>query len=474
MLGRVFKAYDIRGIYPDLLTDQIAWQVGFGSSRFLIDDAKAAGESTPMMQNLVVGYDMRTSSPTLVNQLFAGITRQGGSVIDIGLVDTPMVYFAVNYLDCAGGVMVTASHNPPKYNGFKICKRKARPVGETTGLAEIRKHSAMVDRRNMAEADQNKIEKRDLWAAYAEHVLAFLDMNDKKIKVVIDASNGMAGTMVPKIFGPNGSNVPGLEIIEINFDNTSGEFVHEPNPLVAANLQQTRDAVISEKADLGICFDGDADRCMIVDEKGGIVGCDHLTALLAEQFLADRPGSTVVYDLRSSKAVSEQIIKLKGKPLRSRVGHVFMKAALAEHDACFGGELSGHFYFADNFCTDSGAIAMATVLSVLARKKQPMSRLISPLSRYTQSGEINFEVEEKEEALAALRDEFGPDSEHEGVIDELDGITIDCFESAGWWCNVRKSNTEPLLRLNIESRNKTLLNKMIEQISPLLGTRVEH
>ena len=477
MLGRIFKAYDIRGTYPDLLTDTMAWQIGFGSSQFLLDEAERAGETTPMMKNIVVGRDMRTSSPTLSKELITGMNVQGGDVIDVGMVDTPFIYFAVNYLDCAGGVMVTASHNPPNYNGFKISKRKAKPVGETTGLGDIRKNAAVVDRSGIATAKAiGRVEERDLWKPYREHVLEFLDLSgaSKPIRVAIDASNGMAGTMVPKVFGLKGDTVPGLEIIPINFDNTKGEFVHEPNPLVASNLAQLQEVVRDKGADLGLCFDGDADRCVIVDEKGRIVGCDHLTAVLASHFLKQSPGSPIVYDLRSTKAVSEEVEKAGGRPIRSRVGHVFMKGAMAEHGCAFGGELSGHFYFRDNFNADSGAIAMATVLSVLAQSGKKMSELLAPVGRYVQSGEINFEIEEKDAALEQIKEEFGPGSDTDADVDELDGVTIDCFDREGWWCNVRKSNTEPLLRLNAEARDAATLEKAVAMISPMLGQRVDH
>ncbi len=479
MLGRVFKAYDIRGTYPDLLNEQMAWQIGYGASKYLLADAQAAGETTPMMRNIVVGRDMRTSSPSLAKQLIQGINDHGGDVIDLGMVDTSMIYFAVNHLDCAGGVMVTASHNPPNYNGFKISKRKAKPVGEATGLAEIRKHAAMVDKATLVKQN-GRMEARDLWAAYARHVRGFLDMGGAKLKVVIDASNGMAGTMIPRIFGkasPIGA-VPGLSIIELNFDNTKGVFAHEPNPLVAANLRQVQEAVVKEKADLGVCYDGDADRCIIIDEKGNAVGCDHLTALLARHFLARYPGTAVVYDLRSTKAVAEEVSKAGGKPVRGRVGHVFLKQNMADHEACFGGELSGHFYFRDNFNADSGAIAMCAVFTMLAKSGKKMSTLIEPIARYAQSGEVNFQIEDKDGAIASLKRSFGPGSEYNGQVDELDGVTIDCWTAkgpnGGWWCNVRKSNTEPLLRLNLEARDRKTLDKMMLAIAPGLGKRVDH
>ncbi len=473
MLGKVFKAYDIRGTYPDPLNETMARQIGFGASRYLLSDAAAAGEGSPMMRNIVVGRDMRTSSPSLCEQLIRGITDQGGNVLDVGMVDTSLIYFAVNHFDCAGGIMCTASHNPPQYNGFKISKRKAKPVGESSGLAEVRKFAATVDFQNNFTPAGGRVEKRDLWDAYRRHVLSFLDLGRRrrKLKVVIDASNGMAGTTIPKVFGKKGSGVDGLEIVEINFDNTSGQFVHEPNPLVAANVRQTCEAVVAQKADCGFCYDGDADRCVLVDEKGRIVSCDQLTAVLSRHFLEKSPGAAVVYDLRSTKAVQEDVLKAGGRPVRSRVGHVFMKAAMSEHGGCFGGELSGHFYFAQNFNADSGVIAMCTVLTVLAATGKTASELIKPAARYYQSGEINFQIEDKDAALAELKDAFG---DSDARIDELDGVTIDAWDRQGWWCNVRKSNTEPLLRLNLESRDRKTLEAMKARIAPMLGTEVHH
>lgn len=482
MLGRVFKAYDIRGTYPDLLTDMMGWQIGYGASKYLLGDAQAAGETTPMMRNVVVGRDMRASSPSLCKNLIQGIRDHGGDVIDIGLCDTSMIYFAINHLDCAGGVMVTASHNPPNYNGFKISKRKAKPVGEATGLADIRKHAAMVDKATIQKLS-GRHEERDLWPAYAKHVRSFLDLpggGGKKIKVVIDASNGMAGTMIPKVFGkesPGGLGaVAGIEIIPLHFENTKNQFVHEPNPLVAANMKWTQDAVLKHKAAVGFCYDGDADRCMAVDEKGRIVGCDHLTAVLAKHFLSQGGGggAGVAYDLRSTKAVEEDVLKAGGKPVRGRVGHVFMKQAMAEHGCVFGGELSGHFYFARNFNADSGAIAMCSLLTMMARSGKTLSELVKPVARYAQSGEINFQVEDKDGVLEELKEDYGPGTEANGVIDELDGVTIDCFKAHGWWANIRKSNTEPLLRLNLEAKNRATLDRMVEALSPRLGRRVAH
>ncbi|UYV11823.1 MAG: phosphomannomutase/phosphoglucomutase [Phycisphaera sp.] len=479
MLGRVFKAYDIRGTYPDLLTDRMAWQVGVGTGRFVLEVAKATGENTPMMRTVVVGRDMRESGPTLTDQLIDGLIRTGVSVIDLGLVDTPMIYFAINHLGCAGGVMVTASHNPPNWNGFKIAGPKARPIGEATGLADIRKHAAMADMRTIDEPS-GRVEQRDLWKPYAKHVRHFIreggaPTRTKPLKVVVDASNAMAGTMIPNVFGKKGeladNYLPGLELITLNMDNTSGEYAHAPNPLVKSNMRMTQEAVIEHDADVGFCYDGDADRCMVVDDEAQIIGCDHLTALLATDALTRHPGAAIVYDLRSSKAVEEDVKKAGGKPVRGRVGHVFMKAAMAEHGAIFGGELSGHFYFQDNFNADSGAIAMSTVLGLLARNKKKLSALIKPIARYTQSGELNYTNEEPQEAINKLEEEIAGD---DAIVDNLDGITIDCFKKEGWWINVRMSNTEPLLRLNAEAKDRQTLNRLVDRVGPMLGKRVEH
>lgn len=479
MLGRVFKAYDIRGTYPDLLTDRMAWQVGVGTGRFMLEVAAAAGETTPMMRTVVVGRDMRDSGPTLTNELIDGLTRAGVSVIDLGLVDTPMIYFAINHLGCAGGVMVTASHNPPNWNGFKIAGPKAKPIGEATGLADIRKHAAMADPRTIEEPT-GRVEQRDLWAPYAKHVRHFLRaggpaLKGRKLKVVVDASNAMAGTMIPKVFGEKGELVeaylPDLELITVNMDNTSGDYAHPPNPLVKSNMRMTQEAVIENDADVGFCFDGDADRCMVVDNDAQIIGCDHLTALLAADALERSPGSAIVYDLRSSKAVEEDVRKAGGIPVRGRVGHVFMKAAMAEHNAVFGGELSGHFYFQDNFNADSGAIAMATVLGLLGRNKKSLGQMIKPIARYIQSGELNFTNEEPQAVIDKLEEEIAGE---DAIVDNLDGITIDNFQKEGWWINVRMSNTEPLLRLNAEAKDRQTLSRLVDRVGPLLGKRVEH
>ena len=465
MLGKVFKAYDIRAIYPKPLNEKLAWQIGYAVGQYLTSEAEEAGFDDPMMRHIVVGRDMRKSSPDLARALTQGIRDFGAHAVVVGKVDTPFVTFAISHIGCCGGVQVTASHNPANYNGFKISKMRAKPVGMATGLNEIRRYAALVNRDKLAPRNGRE-EIRDLWDAYREHVLRALDPalldGSRSVKAVIDASNGMAGTMVPKVFG----DVEGLEVVRVNFDNSKGEFVHEPNPLVEANLAQVREKVLEVKADVGFCFDGDADRCMVVDENADIIGCDLMTAWMAQDVLRHHPGAHIVYDLRSSKSVPEMIREAGGRPVRSRVGHVYMKQEMAEHDALFGGELSGHFYFRENFYADSGAMALAEVASALARADAPLSALIRPARRYAQSGEINFETDDKEATLEELKETYAS-----GQIDEHDGVTIDL---GSWWFNVRPSNTEPLLRLNLEGPDEQTVDARVEEVSKYLGRRVAH
>jgi phosphomannomutase len=459
MLDKIFKAYDVRATYPTPLNEEAAWKVGHATAQFIKRSRQNADAPKVRLENtIVIGRDMRPSSPELARALAEGIRSTGMDVIDVGLIDTSFIYFAINHLDCAGGIQTTASHNPIQYNGFKISGAKAKPIGSATGLDDIKRIATTL--RVGHTGLQGKLESVDLWADYRKHVLKFLDLK-KPIKVAIDASNGMAGLMVPKVF----NNVPNLEIVPILFEIT-GSFVHDPNPLVEANLQMLKDKMRQTPVDLGACFDGDADRCMFVDERGQMVGCDLLTALLAQDFLQrpENKGSTVVYDLRSSHVVPEEIEKFGGTPRRDRVGHAFMKATLAQTKGVFGGELSGHFYFRDSFNTDSGAVAFACLLSILSKTDKTLSQLIQPLKRYAQSGELNFEVEDKDGTIRKLAETY-----KSAKVDYLDGITVDCGD---WWFNVRKSNTEPLLRLNLEAGNPKQLADKLSELKKILGEPV--
>lgn len=468
MLSEIFKAYDIRATYPEPLSEHAAWQVGCATGRFL--KSQAAAVSLPMANTVLVSRDMRPHSPVLAESLIEGLRAAGRDVIDLGMCDTSFIYFAINYLGACGGVQTTASHNPVQYNGFKISGPQAKPIGAATGLNEIQTLAQSLGQRGSIDPTGN-LEHRDLWPQYREHVLRFYNPGSRPLKVFVDASNGMAGKMFPIVF----DGVPGLETVPLNFQIT-GSFVHDPNPLVAANMKPTQEGVVAHGADLGVCFDGDADRCILTDERGAIIGCDHLTALLTVYFLAQSPGSTILYDLRSSKSVLATIQQHGGVPCRSRVGHVFMKALLRETDGLFGGELSGHFYFRDNFFADSGAIAFAAVASVLSKTDQPISQLIEPYNCFPQSGEVNFQVTghdqqdpqaAKDAVIGKLKQRYASQADQ----DELDGITIDAWDrpEGGWWFNVRASNTEPLLRLNAEAKDQGRLDGLLRELQPMLG-----
>ena len=448
----IFKAYDIRGVYPDQLDEEAAWKIGYASARFLRSLLRGYQRGQANAQSLCVGRDMRTHSERLVQALIEGMNSTGTNVIDIGMIDTPQMYFAINHLGTCGGVQVTASHNPAKYNGFKISGLKATPVGADTGLKDI-EHIALALPHTKAKT-KTSVQNIDLTEEYKNHVLKFLRPGNKNLKIAVDASNGMAGKMVPAVF----SDLP-LEIIPLNFEH-KGEFTHEPDPLVEKNLAQVKRAVKQENCDFGICFDGDADRMMMIDQTGNNISCDLLTALMVPYFLKVNPTATVVYDLRSSWVVAEEIIKYGGTPRRERVGHSFMKKAMRDSRAVFGGELSGHFYYRDNYCADSAAITLVHVLNIVTETTLPISQLVKPLRRYYQSGEINFKVENKQEKMDELARRY-----RDAKIDYLDGVTL---QYKDFWVNCRPSNTEPLLRLNIEAKTKELLDEMLAEIQEQL------
>ncbi len=458
-IEKVFKAYDIRGLYPSQIDEDLAWAIGHATAQFLRTKLSGYERGQSSVNRVVVGRDMRPHSEPLAKALIEGISSSGATCIDVGMVDTPMVYFAINHLGACGGIQVTASHNPIEYNGFKISGYQAKPVGESTGLKEI-KHIVSTLKRMPAGAALGPVQQVDLWDEYKQHVLKFLDLK-KPVKVYVDASNGMAGKMLPAIFG----DVKDLTMIPLNFE-TNGTFVHAPNPLVAANMKWTQEGVLKNKADIGISLDGDADRCMFVDEKGQIVRCDIMTAWLAEDFLKTNPGSTIVYDLRSSKILAETVRAAGGVPRRERVGHSFMKKAMADTHAVFGGELSGHSYFRDNFHADSAAIVFARAISVLSAAGKPLSECVAPLMKYSHSGEINFQVEDKEGKMKEVEETF-----KDAEIDHLDGVTCTYPD---WWCNVRPSNTEPLLRLSLEAETPAKMKEKIAQLQAMLGKPVDH
>ncbi|MHC4115034.1 MAG: phosphomannomutase/phosphoglucomutase [Planctomycetota bacterium] len=452
----IFKAYDIRGVYSEQIDEEDAWKIGYASAQFLRSMLSGYARGQANAQCICVSRDMRKHSESLAAALIKGMNSTGANVIDIGMIDTPQMYFAINHLGTCGGVQVTASHNPAKYNGFKVSGLQARPVGVDTGLKDI-EHIAMALLHTKGKIT-GSIEKYDLTEEYKRHVLKFLRPNLRPLKIAIDASNGMAGKMVPAVFG----ELP-IEIVSLNFKH-NGTFKHEPNPLVEENLAELKKAIKKENCDLGVCFDGDADRLMMVDERGGNIGCDLITALMASYFLKARPKSPIVYDLRSSLVVSEEIIKHGGIPRRERVGHAFMKKALRDSHGVFGGELSGHFYYADNFYADSGLITLVHVLNIVSEAAVPVSELIKPLRRYHSSGELNFKVEDKETKMEELAKRYS-----DGQVDYLDGVTV---MYKNWWFNCRPSNTEPLLRLNVEAKTKETLKEKLAEIEKQIGKSI--
>jgi len=439
--AKIFKAYDIRGIVPDELDEGVAAAVGAGFARLT---------GAP---SLVIVHDMRTSSPPLAGALARGAASQGTDVIMAGLGSTDMLYYASGSLGMPGA-MITASHNPARYNGIKLCREGARPVGADTGLAELR---AMAEGGIPASGGETgSITSRDLLGGYAAHLKTLVSglSSIRPLKVAVDAGNGMAGHTVPRVF----EGLP-IDLVPLFFE-LDGTFPnHEANPIDPKNLVDLQHAVVSSGADIGLAFDGDADRCFVVDERGEIVSPSVLTALIAVQELAREPGATIIHNLITSRAVPEIVTAHSGVPVRTRVGHSFIKARMAQTGAVFGGEHSGHFYFRDFWFADSGMLAALHVLAALGTQDGPLSPLLSEYSRYVASGEINSEVSDQAGTTQEVREAFAGD---EGIsMDDLDGLTV---SGDGWWFNLRPSNTEPLLRLNVEAPDEATLTTVRDRV----------
>lgn len=438
----IFKAYDIRGIFGTEIDLAISEKIGLAYARFV-------GAKT-----VVVSNDMRGSGPDVKAALIRGLTAQGASVIDIGLAETPMLYFAVGFLGADGGIAVTASHNPPQYTGFKMVREQAIPLSGDTGIKDIER---LVATGVPAYAGaKGTVSTRNVVEDYKAHVRKFMKPW-RALDLVVDYANGMGGYVIPDILAATPLRVQSM------YQDLDGSFPnHEANPLKDENIAELARRVVATKANLGATFDGDADRCAFVDEKGERVPSDIITALIARSLVPKEPGTAVVYDLRSSKVVPEEIKRLGGRPIRERVGHSFMKAVLRREGGLFGGELSGHFYFRENWYSDSGIIALIEVLNILAEDRRPFSEVVRELRKYPSTGEINFEVEDKDAVIASLGKRYA-----DGKRDDLDGITI---EYPGWWFNVRKSNTEPLLRLNLEATSPALFQAKKAELLGILGT----
>ncbi len=434
-INAIFKAYDVRGTVPDQLDEELARATG----RAYVQVVGAT--------EVVVGYDMRPSSPGMAGAFADGAASQGADVTMIGLASTDQLYFASGQLNMPGA-MFTASHNPAQYNGIKMCRALAQPIGLDTGLAEIRD---LVISGDFAEPQHTgTISSHDVLEAYAAHLISLAPVVGRRLKVVVDAGNGMAGHTAPAVFGRVGAEQ--VEMVPMFFELDGSFPNHEANPIEAANLVDLQKKVMAEGADIGLAFDGDADRCFLVDETGRAVSPSTLTGLIASRELAKHPGSTVIYNLITSRAVPELVTELGGNPVRSRVGHSFIKATMAETDAVFGGEHSGHFYFREFWRADSGMLAALHAMAALAETEQPLSELLASFERYPLSGEINSEVADQDAVMAALETEYAG---QDGVTtDRLDGLSV---THADWTFNVRPSNTEPLLRLNVEGKDQATM-----------------
>lgn len=455
-LGAIIKAYDVRGVYLDQLDEQLAHDVGAAFVRVCgIADAEGA---------VVIGHDMRPSGPDLVASFAEGVREQGCDVVLIGLASTDGLYYASGALGLPGA-MFTASHNPAKYNGIKLCRAGAAPVGQDSGLREIR---AVIESGIPAGAGRiGDVTQRDLLADYAGFLRSLVDLGSiRPLRVVVDAGNGMGGFTVPAVLSEDAGlpRLP-LTIIPMYFE-LDGTFPnHEANPIEPENMRDLQRRVLQEKADIGLAFDGDADRCFVVDERGEIVSPSALTALIAQRELARHPGATIIHNLITSKTVPEVIAENNGVAVRTRVGHSFIKATMAETGAVFGGEHSGHFYFQDFWRADSGMLAAMHALAALgtAGPGTTLSSLMAPFQRYAASGEINTEVSDQAAATARIKSRYA--TRPDVSADELDGLTID---GGDWWFNVRPSNTEPLLRLNAEARDHDEMERLRDDVLSLM------
>ena len=451
-MAGIFKAYDVRGLYPEQLDEDLARKIGLAFQFVLDEDDRAHGNT------VVVGRDMRSHSEPLCAALIDGLRSAGLDVLDIGLATTPMSYFAVGHFQAAGGIQVTASHNPARYNGLKFSRHGARPVSGDHGIPLMEQK---VESGDLPQAERRgDLSQGEVFDAYQRHVLSFLERpaDARPMKVVVDAANGM-GTLYQPIL-----EATGIELVPLYFELDGSFPNHEANPLKLENLRDLSEKVRETGADFGVSFDGDADRSAFVDDKGEPVGSDLSTALIGVELLREHPGKAVLYDLRSSRAVAEAIEAAGGVPVRERVGHSFMKATLRQKDGIFGGELAGHYYFADHFFADCAVLAVVEILNLLWRSGGTLSSHVEPLMTYSKTPEINFEVEDKAGKIAELAERYA-----DAEIDYLDGITL---AYPTWWANVRPSNTEPYLRLVLEAQTDEEMSRRRDEIVELLGEPV--
>ncbi len=441
---RIFGAYDVRGLYPGELDEHAAYLVARAFVQFL------------GVNQVAVGRDMRVSSPAIAAAVLRGITEQGADAVDLGLTTTDELYFAVGKFGYPAGVMITASHNPAGYNGLKLCREQAIPVGAETGLAQIK---ALTLAGSFEEpARTGTVTARDVSDDYVAHCLSFIDTAKvKPLKIAADAGNGMAGMILPKVF----AHLP-CQLVPLYFE-LDGTFPNHPaSPIEPENTAVLRQTVVEQRCDLGVAFDGDADRMFLIDERGRLVGGDMTTAMVAESLLRKQPGATILYNLICSRSVPEMIEKRGGRAIRTRVGHSFIKKLMREENAIFGGEHSGHFYFRDNWYADSGLIAFLVVLELVSQSGKTVSEMLATIDTRFRSGEINSTVADQAGRMAALEEHYGAQG---AAIDHLDGVTVS-FPT--WWANVRPSNTEPLLRLNLEADTKTEMELRTAEVLRLI------
>lgn len=446
----IFKTYDIRGVYPNELNEDTAYQIGRAFADFIPG------------QQIAVGRDMRVSSPALSDALIRGIVDQGKTAIDVGLISTDMIYFAVGQYGYDGGVMITASHNPGNYNGFKFCRELAKPISLETGLRQMyEKIVAGTYSLQSAVGGLLSVEKKDIRKDWVDYVLSFVDVKIfTPLKIVVDAGNGMAGHIFPEF-------EKGLQTADCKLQTTpmyfelDGNFPnHPPSPLEEENQKDLKARVIQEKADLGLIFDGDADRVFFIDDQGKMLQGTVMTAMIAQKLLEKRPESTILYNAICGRIVPETIESLGGKAIRTRVGHSLIKADMEQYGAIFAGEHSGHYYYKDNWNADSALISAAIMLELICESGEKLSALRKPFEKYVSSGEINSRVEDIPGTIQKIETAFS-----DGTIDHLDGLTINYPD---WWFNLRASNTEPLLRLNIEAINDETLKEKAEKILELI------
>ncbi len=444
----IFKAYDIRGRYPDALNEEVARQVGRAYVHYL-------GLSG---SRVVVGRDMRLSGETLKDAFIQGVTEAGADVLNIGLVSTDALYFAVGHLEEPGGVMITASHNPKDYNGFKLCREDAIALSGDEGIFQIRD---LITSGKLPEPSEysGSVEEGDVTVDYAEHCLSFIDTEGlRPLKIVVDAGNGMAGKMLPPIF----ERLP-FEYVPMYFELDGSFPNHPPNPIEPENMVEIQERVVAEGADFGVAFDGDADRCFIVTEKGETISGDILATLVTKNVLEKEPGAVIVYSAVCSRALPQLVRHEGGRPIRTKAGHSIIKPQMRKNNAAFGGEHSGHFYFRDNYFADSGIIAMLTVAELVGRQEEPISKLLEPIDPYVRSGEINSEVDDQQEVLERVEEYYA--ERDNPAVDHLDGLTVDYGD---WWFNLRPSNTEPLLRLNVEAEDRETMQTKRDELLDLI------